>query len=117
MVCLPPPQTHTGGRYLADIWMYNLNKLAWTAPSPAADAEAAQPSGQEGSPLLAVPGPPPAAGWSVTPLQDNKLLVMGGHTKVGKVRVPGRGLQWLQVLWVAAFRLFQSPSSYLLQVL
>jgi hypothetical protein len=64
--------------------MYNLNKLAWTAPSPS-DSAAAQPSGQEGSPLLAVSGPPPAAGWSVTPLQDNKLLVMGGHTKVGKV--------------------------------
>jgi hypothetical protein len=77
-----------GGRYLADIWMYNLNKLAWTAPSPADNTEAAQPSGQEGSPLLAVPGPPPAAGWSVTPLQDNKLLVMGGHTKAGKVREP-----------------------------
>lgn len=75
-----------GGRYLADLWMYNLNKLAWTAPSPA-DAEAAQPSGQEGSPLLSVSGPPPAAGWSVTPLQDNKLLVMGGHTKAGKVCV------------------------------
>lgn len=74
-----------GGRYLADIWMYNLNKLAWTAPSPG-EVEAAQPSGQEGSPLLAVSGPPPAAGWSVTPLQDNKLLVMGGHTKAGKVR-------------------------------
>jgi hypothetical protein len=73
---------------LADIWMYNLNKLAWTAPSPADNTEAAQPSGQEGSPLLAVPGPPPAAGWSVTPLQDNKLLVMGGHTKAGKVREP-----------------------------
>jgi hypothetical protein len=65
--------------------MYNLNKLAWTAPTSPAEAEAAQPSGQEGSPLLSVSGPPPAAGWSVTPLQDNKLLVMGGHTKVGKV--------------------------------
>jgi hypothetical protein len=76
---------HAGGRYLADIWMYNLNKLAWTAPSSPAEAEAAQPSGQENSPLLSVSGAPPAAGWSVTPLQDNKLLVMGGHTKVGKV--------------------------------
>lgn len=76
---------HYSGRYLADIWMYNLNKLAWTAPSPA-DAEAAQPSGQEGSPLLSVSGPPAAAGWSVTPLQDNKLLVMGGHTKAGKLK-------------------------------
>lgn len=87
-VLLVPYLCTAGGRYLADIWMYNLNKLAWTAPSPS-DPAAAQPSGGEGSPLLAVSGPPPAAGWSVTPLQDNKLLVMGGHTKVGKVRLIG----------------------------
>lgn len=66
--------------------MYNLNKLAWTAPTPA-EPEAAQATGQEGSALLTASGPPPAAGWSVTPLQDNKLLVMGGHTKAGKVQM------------------------------
>jgi len=66
--------------------MYNLNKLAWTAPTPA-EPEAAEATGQEGSALLAASGPPPAAGWSVTPLQDNKLLVMGGHTKAGKVQL------------------------------
>lgn len=74
-----------GGRYLADMWMYNLNKLAWTSPSPA-EPQAAEATGQEGSALLTATGPPAAAGWSVTPLQDNKLLVMGGHTKAGKVR-------------------------------
>ena len=76
---------NAGGRYLADMWMYNLNKLVWSAPSPAGP-EAAEATGQEGSALLTAAGPPPAAGCSVTPLQDNKLLVMGGHSKAGKVR-------------------------------
>lgn len=94
--------------------MYNLNKLVWSAPSPAdaagggaAATEPAQPSGAEGSPLLAVPGPPPAAGWSVTPLQDNKLLVMGGHTKVGKVSSSGeREWRWR---WKQAGRWRRQP--------
>lgn len=88
---------HYSGRYLADLWMYNLNKLAWTAPTPA-EPEAAEATGQEGSALLAASGPPPAAGWSVTPLQDNKLLVMGGHTKAGKPK-KGQKLPPLPV-WV-----------------
>lgn len=72
-----------GGRYLADVWVYNLNKLQWTAPQPP-QQEPAEATGTEGSALLAAAGPPAAAGWSVTPLQD-KLLVIGGHVKVGKV--------------------------------
>jgi hypothetical protein len=84
---------HAGGRYLADLWCYNLNKLAWAAaPGPAANAQQQQQSDAEDAALLQhaqqqqqQQGPPAAAGWSVTPLQDNKLLVMGGHTKAGKV--------------------------------
>lgn len=80
-----PAAASAGGRYLQDTWVYNLNKLQWTAPQPP-QAEAAEPSGteEEGSALLAAASPPASAGWSVTPLQD-KLLVMGGHVKVGKV--------------------------------
>lgn len=63
--------------------MYNLNKLQWAAPAPA-QPEAAEETGVEGSGLLTPAGPPAAAGWTVTPLQD-KLLVLGGHVKVGKV--------------------------------
>jgi len=73
-----------GGRYLQDMWVYNLNKLQWSAPVPAEQQAPAEAADQEGSALLAPAGPPAAAGWSVTPLGD-KLLIIGGHVKVAKV--------------------------------
>jgi hypothetical protein len=76
----------SGGRYLQDLWVYNLNRLQWTAPAASAEQQqdAAEGGEEEGAALLAPAGPPASAGWSVTPFQD-KLLVLGGHVKVGKV--------------------------------
>jgi hypothetical protein len=73
-----------GGRYLQDLWVYNLNRLQWTAPAAEQQPDAAEGGEEEGAALLAPAGPPASAGWSVTPFQD-KLLVLGGHVKAGKV--------------------------------
>eukprot|EP00879_Flechtneria_rotunda_P022424 GHRR01023674.1.p1 GENE.GHRR01023674.1~~GHRR01023674.1.p1 ORF type:complete len:430 (+),score=138.99 GHRR01023674.1:183-1472(+) len=97
---------HYGGRYLQDVWVYNLNRLQWTSPVPA-EPKAAEPPGQEGSAVLAPTGPPAAAGWSVTPLQD-KLLVMGGHIKVGKLK-KGESLPQMPV-WVVDLATMQWSS-------
>jgi hypothetical protein len=64
--------------------VYNLNRLQWTAPVAEQQQDAAEGGEEEGAALLAPAGPPASAGWSVTPFQD-KLLVLGGHVKVGKV--------------------------------
>ncbi|WIA35517.1 hypothetical protein OEZ86_003944 [Tetradesmus obliquus] len=78
---------HYGGRYLQDLWVYNLNRLQWTAPAATVEQpqDAAEGGEEEGAALLAPAGPPASAGWSVTPFQD-KLLVLGGHMKVGKLK-------------------------------
>jgi hypothetical protein len=80
-----------GGRYLQDLWVYNLNRLQWTAPAAEQQPDAAEGGEEEGAALLAPAGPPASAGWSVTPFQD-KLLVLGGHVKVGKVCRDSRNL-------------------------
>lgn len=84
--------TLAGGRYLQDLWVYNLNRLQWTAPAATVEQpqDAAEGGEEEGAALLAPAGPPASAGWSVTPFQD-KLLVLGGHMKVGKVRMGRAG--------------------------
>jgi hypothetical protein len=68
--------------------VYDLNKLQWTAATPGAasqsQADLAGDSGSETTPLLDLEVMPPAAGHSVTPWQE-QLLVLGGHTKVGHV--------------------------------
>jgi hypothetical protein len=69
---------------LQDLWVYNLNRLQWAAPAAEPQPDAAEGGDEEGAALLAPAGPPASAGWSVTPFQD-KLLVLGGHVKVGKV--------------------------------
>lgn len=79
----------TAGRYLEDFWIYDLGTLQWTQ----AQATAAQQQGAgdgEGAPLLPAAALPPSAGHSVTTWGE-RLLVLGGHTKVGAVALVGAG--------------------------
>jgi hypothetical protein len=84
-----------GGRYLEDLWVYDLSSLQWSqaqaraapgqeaAPPPAAPPPPVKgkAKGEEGAPLLGGAVLPPSAGHSVTTWGE-RLLVLGGHTKV-----------------------------------
>jgi hypothetical protein len=73
-----------GGRYLKDLWLYDLNTLQWSAAN--ATSAAAQVQDSEEAAAAEAAGPldgllPASAGHSVTPWNDG-LLVLGGHVKV-----------------------------------
>jgi hypothetical protein len=97
---------HYGGRYLEDLWVYDLNSLQWSQaqasaapgqeeappppPPPAKGKAKGRGRGEEEAPLLAGAVPPPSAGHSVTTWGE-RLLVLGGHTKVRALRPVERG--------------------------
>ena len=102
----PSDRAHAAGRYLADLWVYDLTTLQWSqaAPSSSRQQQEQRVQAQEqqqqqerqqrqraqaGTPLLHSAGPPPCAGHSVTAWGE-RLLVLGGHSKVWSWRVRPR---------------------------
>jgi hypothetical protein len=79
-----------GGRYLKDLWLYDLNTLQWSVANATSAAAQVQDSEEaaaaEAAGLLDAGLLPASAGHSVTPWADG-LLVLGGHVKVGGWRV------------------------------
>ena len=93
---------HYAGRYLGDLWTYDLTALQWAQAAAAAVptrsgdgvsggssgnlssgvAAAAAATGEKAGAVAssAAAAPPPSAGHSVTPWRG-RLLVVGGHTK------------------------------------
>lgn len=104
----PPNLKRPGGRYLDDFWIYDLGTLQWSQAQatvaqqqPNGTADEAEPEGGEeaAAPLLSGAALPPSAGHSVTTWGE-RLLVLGGHTKVGGSKGRFRDGGWVGGLGV-----------------
>lgn len=72
-----------GGRAMADVWAFDLERLAWTPLCVGAGAGAGASSGAlAAGPVSGGQRPPALIGHTVTPYRG-KLVVVGGHVRLG----------------------------------
>jgi acyl-CoA-binding protein len=74
-----------GGRAMADVWAFDLERLAWTPLCVGVGGVAGADALPGGVPALPVSGgqrPPALIGHTVTPYRG-KLVVVGGHVRLG----------------------------------